>query len=301
MASDMIEIRENVSNAITIFFCKLIHHLYFISFKINFVLRHFFSSLQLSSTRMKTWKWMHSLCIAYLFSCECSASAAPFAFVLPGFDIIRTPRGVTRVHTSTFRQGPTIRMQASPSKPMMKKKVEAEDATIPSSSGPKVSWPSLQAAQFRHPLDSQATIAVQRLFPFENVVRQSMGGMIEQMVYLDNMSNGIKVGNNQLPKIYKRFRIIVFLPAVFLCRTAAFPKERIYSVVNSLLEAKTILGLQDLSVDLFVRQNPVPNAYTMALQVHCTLTRRSLISLAATVADDGVVAVRCHRARGPSS
>jgi len=64
-----------------------------------------------------------------------------------------------------------------------------------------------------------------------------MGGMLEQMVYLDNMSNGIKVGENQLPKIYK-----------------------------SLLEAKAILGLQDLSVDLFVRQNPVPNAYTMALQ-----------------------------------
>ncbi len=53
-----------------------------------------------------------------------------------------------------------------------------------------------------------------------------MGGMIEQMVYLDNMSNGIKVGNNQLPKIYKRFRIIFFLPAVFLLYNCCISKRK---------------------------------------------------------------------------
>jgi hypothetical protein len=102
-------------------------------------------------------------------------------------------------------------MQTTPPKPMEKYRVEQVSPTIPSSNGPKVAWPALQAAQFRHPLDSQATIAVQRLFPFENIVRQSMGGMIEEMVYLDNMSNGIKVGKSQLPKIYKRWTYISFL------------------------------------------------------------------------------------------
>ena len=68
----------------------------------------------------------------------------------------------------------------------------------------KVRWPSLQPAQFRHPLDSQATLAIQRLFPLESLVRQGMGGVIEQVVYLDNLSNSIRVGRSQLPKIYDR-------------------------------------------------------------------------------------------------
>ncbi len=150
---------------------------------------------------MRTWKWMHALCMLFLFSCECSASPAPFAFVSPGLSKLCTRGGM---HIDAIRRGPIFRMQATPPKPMEKYKIEQVYAEIPSSSGTKVSWPSLQAAQFRHPLDSQATSVVQRLFPFENVVRQSMGGMLEQMVYLDNMSNGIKVGKNQLPKIYKR-------------------------------------------------------------------------------------------------
>ena len=168
---------------------------------------------------------MHALCILSLCSSECSASSAPFAFASPGFNIIRTQSsasdraslkllaatcmtkngGTNRMDTSIIRKFSILKMQATPPRPMEKNKNEEVVATIPSSSGPKVSWPSLQAGQFRHPLDSQATIAIQRLFPFENVVRQSMGGMLEQMVYLDNMSNGIKVGTNQLPKIYKRF------------------------------------------------------------------------------------------------
>jgi hypothetical protein len=35
----------------------------------------------------------------------------------------------------------------------------------------------------------------------------------------------------------------------------------------SLLEAKSILGLEKMDIDVYVRQNPVPNAYTMAMQV----------------------------------
>lgn len=64
-----------------------------------------------------------------------------------------------------------------------------------------------------------------------------MGGMIEQVIFLDNLSNSIRVGQSQLPRIFQ-----------------------------SLIEAKSILGLEDVPVDLYVRQNPVPNAYTMAMQ-----------------------------------
>ncbi len=55
-------------------------------------------------------------------------------------------------------------------------------------------------------------------------------------MFLDNMSSGVRVGPNQLPKIYA-----------------------------ALQEAKTVLGL-DIPVDLYVKQNPVPNAYTLAMQ-----------------------------------
>ena len=95
----------------------------------------------------------------------------------------------------------SIKMQNSPPKPMDKYKIE--DVRM-KTGREKVRWPSLQPAQFRHPLDSQATLAIQRLFPLESLVRQGMGGVIEQVVYLDNLSNSIRVGRSQLPKIYDR-------------------------------------------------------------------------------------------------
>ena len=70
----------------------------------------------------------------------------------------------------------------------------------------------------------------------EFLIRQGSSGVVEQFMFLDNMSSGVRVGPNQLPKIYA-----------------------------ALQEAKTVLGL-DIPVDLYVKQNPVPNAYTLAMQ-----------------------------------
>jgi Zn-dependent protease with chaperone function len=102
--------------------------------------------------------------------------------------------------------------------------------------GCRVMWPDLKPIQFRHPIDTQSTQALQRLFPLEFMIRQASSGVLEQFIFLDNMSNGVRVGTSQLPKIYA-----------------------------SLQEAKKVLGL-DIPVDLYVKQNPVPNAYTMAMQ-----------------------------------
>ena len=100
----------------------------------------------------------------------------------------------------------------------------------------RVSFPDLKPTAFRHPFDTRSTQALQRLFPLEFLVRQGSSGVVEQFMFLDNMSSGVRVGPNQLPKIYA-----------------------------ALQEAKTVLGL-DIPVDLYVRQNPVPNAYTLAMQ-----------------------------------
>ena len=89
-------------------------------------------------------------------------------------------------------------------KPLEKYRLEAVGSSLPTADGPKVSWPSLRASQIRHPLDSQATLAIQRLFPFDGIARISMGGLVEQLMTLDNLSNGIKVSENQLPAIHKR-------------------------------------------------------------------------------------------------
>jgi Zn-dependent protease with chaperone function len=97
-------------------------------------------------------------------------------------------------------------------------------------------WPNLSASQFRHPIDTRSTKALQRLVPLEFLIRQGTSSVVEQFMFLDNMSSGVRVGPNQLPKIY-----------------------------DALQEAKRVLGL-DIPVDLYVKQNPVPNAYTMAMQ-----------------------------------
>ncbi|KAJ1490461.1 peptidase M48, Ste24p, partial [Baffinella frigidus] len=59
----------------------------------------------------------------------------------------------------------------------------------------------------------------------------------EQAVYLENLSTSIRVGPNQLPRIHA-----------------------------SVLQALKVLNLEDCPVEVFVKQNSQPNAYTMAMQ-----------------------------------
>ncbi len=63
-----------------------------------------------------------------------------------------------------------------------------------------------------------------------------VGPMVEQAVFLDNISNAILVGPNQLSSIY-----------------------------NLLVEACRILDMAIPS--LYVRQNPTPNAYSVSIKV----------------------------------
>lgn len=90
--------------------------------------------------------------------------------------------------------------------------------------------------RFTHPLDMEATAALKRIPFAETLVRDGIGGVVEQAVFLDNLSNSVRVGPKQLPEIW-----------------------------NGLVEAKAILGLT-IPIDVYIRQNPVPNAYTMAMQ-----------------------------------
>lgn len=93
----------------------------------------------------------------------------------------------------------------------------------------------LKADDFRHPLDKEATNALKKLPGLDLLVRSVLGPVAEQFFYLNNIASSILVGEKQLPHLHKL-----------------------------LLEACEILDLEP--PQLYIQQNPVPNAYTFAMR-----------------------------------
>lgn len=93
----------------------------------------------------------------------------------------------------------------------------------------------LRADHFRHPLDLQATANLKQLPGFDMVIRNLLGPLAEQVFYLDNIASSVLVSEKQLPDLHRL-----------------------------LLEACKILDLEP--PQLYVRQHPVPNAYTFAMR-----------------------------------
>jgi Zn-dependent protease with chaperone function len=120
----------------------------------------------------------------------------------------------------------------------------------------------LKADQFRHPLDRAATNQLKQIPGLDLLVRSLLGGVAEQFFYLDNISSSILVGPEQLPTIY-----------------------------NCLQEACQVLDLEP--PQLYVRQNPQPNAYTFAMRGKqpFIVMHTSLIDLLTT---DEIQAVIAH-------
>ena len=99
----------------------------------------------------------------------------------------------------------------------------------------KTSLIGLNADHFRHPLDRQATKALKQLPGLDVAIRSLLGPMGEQFFYLENIAASVLVGPNQLPSIY-----------------------------NLLVEACEVLDLE--VPQLYIKQHPVPNAYTFAMR-----------------------------------
>lgn len=93
----------------------------------------------------------------------------------------------------------------------------------------------LNADHFRHPLDRRATQALKRLPGLDVAIRSLLGPMGEQFFYLENIAASVLVGPEQLPDLY-----------------------------GSLLEACQVLDLE--VPQLYIKQHPVPNAYTFAMR-----------------------------------
>ncbi|MGQ9869325.1 M48 family metallopeptidase [Leptodesmis sp.] len=93
----------------------------------------------------------------------------------------------------------------------------------------------LRADHFRHPLDLEATANLKQLPGLDVMVRNLLGPLAEQFFYLENIASSVLVGEQQLPELHKL-----------------------------LLDACQILDLEP--PQLYVRQHPVPNAYTFAMR-----------------------------------
>lgn len=93
----------------------------------------------------------------------------------------------------------------------------------------------LKADEFRHPLDLEATKALKQIPGVDILVRNLLGQMAEQFFYVENIASSILVGEQQLPQFHKL-----------------------------LIEACQVLDLEP--PQLYVRQHPVPNAYTFAMR-----------------------------------
>lgn len=93
----------------------------------------------------------------------------------------------------------------------------------------------LRADHFRHPLDLQATSQLKHVPGLDLAVRALLGPVAEQFFYLENIASSILVSQQQLPELYQL-----------------------------LIDACQTLDLE--LPQLYVRQHPVPNAYTFAMR-----------------------------------
>jgi Zn-dependent protease with chaperone function len=100
---------------------------------------------------------------------------------------------------------------------------------------PKTALVGLKSDQFRHPLDLQATQSLRQLPGLDLLLRSLLAPLAEQVFYVENIASSILVGEQQLPHLH-----------------------------NLLLEACKILDLEP--PQLYIKQNPSPNAYTFAMR-----------------------------------
>lgn len=94
----------------------------------------------------------------------------------------------------------------------------------------------LRSSDFQHPMDMQASQVLQLLAPVEWGVRRAFSLFVEDAVFLENIASGVLVGPKQLPELY-----------------------------DMLVESCRLLNLATVP-DLYIRQSPYPNAYTLAVQ-----------------------------------
>ncbi|CAN7102076.1 unnamed protein product [Brassica rapa subsp. narinosa] len=99
---------------------------------------------------------------------------------------------------------------------------------------PPLLFKDLDADDFRHPLDKQNTLLLRAIPGLNEFGKALLGSATEQIMLLENIGTSVLVSKNQLSDLH-----------------------------GLLVEAAEILNIE--APDLYVRQSPVPNAYTLAI------------------------------------
>ncbi|MBA0714740.1 hypothetical protein Golax_013697 [Gossypium laxum] len=116
----------------------------------------------------------------------------------------------------------------------VKKRNGRIEASVDSTAHP-LGFRDLDADDFRHPLDKQNTLLLRAIPGLNEIGRAILAGTVtEQIMLLENIGTSILVSKDQLPELHKM-----------------------------MIEAAGILNIEP--PDLYVRQSPVPNAYTLAI------------------------------------
>lgn len=107
-------------------------------------------------------------------------------------------------------------------------------ASSSSSSSAALVFRDLDADDFRHPVDKENTMMLRAIPGLKQVGKALLGTVTEQVMLLENIGTSVLVSKNQLSDLH-----------------------------TLMAEAAEILNIN--APDLYVRQSPVPNAYTLAI------------------------------------
>ncbi|KAH6766604.1 Peptidase family M48 family protein [Perilla frutescens var. hirtella] len=113
-------------------------------------------------------------------------------------------------------------------------KSEQRSSNIVCRASSSVAVRDLDADDFRHPLDRQNTLLLRAIPGLNEIGKALLGTATEQVMLLENIGTSVLVSKNQLPELHEL-----------------------------MVEAASILNIE--APDLYLRQSPVPNAYTLAI------------------------------------
>ncbi|KAL0014564.1 hypothetical protein SO802_001633 [Lithocarpus litseifolius] len=119
----------------------------------------------------------------------------------------------------------------SPKKKSTRIRVSVCRAATPS---PSLVFRNLDADDFRHPLDKQNTLILRAIPGLNELGKALLGTVTEQVMLLENIGTSVLVSKDQLSDLHRL-----------------------------MMEAAEVLNIE--APDLYVRQSPVPNAYTLAV------------------------------------
>jgi Zn-dependent protease with chaperone function len=129
---------------------------------------------------------------------------------------------------------PSITLRHSPAVALPYRVALSRNAIPSATAVTPVRFPGLRAARFQHPVDVRATRTLRAVPLLAPALRAALG-VAESVMILDGLASGVKVSEAQMPSLFKTVK-----------------------------DACEVLDMP--APELYVKQNPMPNAYTLAVQ-----------------------------------